>query len=110
VAAAWDGSEWVTTFADFRSTVVNEAVRSDLYAGRFDDTGAVLDPGGFAVAAEEVPEMFPHVAGNGGAFLVGGSVFRAETGYASYRIGLRTSASSVDAPAVATAPSETARR
>ncbi len=90
-AVAWDGSAYVAAFGDFRNDGPSDSHRGDLYAARIADSGAVLDPGGFAAMRDTVPEMFPAVAGAGGAFLVGGSVFRQESGYVAYRIGIRAS-------------------
>jgi hypothetical protein len=91
-AVAWNGSEYVVAFGDYR----NEAVqpRGDLFAAHLSAAGDVLDPSGFAVAADTIPEMFAEAAAREGEFIVGGSVFRPEAGLGAYRIGVRRSLTS----------------
>ncbi len=95
-AVAWDGSEFVTTFSDFR----DDTFRSDLYGARVGGDGAVLDPGGFVVVNDSIPEMFSAVTGSGGEFVIGGSIFRPDDGYANYRIAVRSSSPVVGTPGV----------
>ena len=99
-AVAWDGSEFVVAYGDFRNDGPYDSHRGDLYAERIADTGIILDPGGFEVMRDTIPEMFPAVAGSGGAFVVGGSRFREESGYLAYRIGIRSSEQAVAVPLV----------
>lgn len=104
VAVAWTGSEFVTAFGDFRNDPQYASKPGDIYGARVAVDGTVLDPQGFPVAVDAPPEMLPEVAGEGGSFLVGGAIFRPESGLTSYRIGLRYSGSvPTDAPAVAEA-------
>ena len=70
-AVAWNGSEFVVAYGDFRNDGPYDSHRGDLYAERIADTGTILDPGGFEVMRDTIPEMFPAVAGSGGAFIVG---------------------------------------
>lgn len=96
---AWDGSEYVTAWTDFRNTLVGDySPPGDIYGARVLDTGEVLDPDAFAIANDGTAERFAAVGGIGGSFLVGGSVFRQEVGYANYRIGVRSSSVSAGVP------------
>jgi hypothetical protein len=88
-AIAWTGDGYAVAFGDFRNDDVLESHRGDLFGSRVDPAGNVLDPDGFVVAADSIPEMFPHVASNGGGFVVGASQFRQDPGYVAYRIALR---------------------
>jgi hypothetical protein len=87
---AWTGDGYAVAYGDFRTDDVLQSHRGDLRAARIGRDGTVIDPDGFAFAADTIPEMFPHVASNGGSFVLGGSVFRQDPGYAAYRIMLQT--------------------
>jgi len=95
---AWTGDGYAVAFGDFRNDDVLESHRGDLRGTRIGQDGAVLDPAGFTVADDTIPEMFPHVASNGGRFVVGASVFRQDPGYAAYRIALRATNGVVGVP------------
>jgi hypothetical protein len=104
-AVAWDGAEYVAAFGDFRNDDELESHRGDVYGTRVSALGELLDPGGFAVVNDTIPEMFASVAGMNEAFVVGGSVFRQEAGYINYRIGLRSAGDLVAIPDGGGAPS-----
>jgi hypothetical protein len=89
VGTAATGDGFVLAFGDFRNDHELESHRGDLSGARINGDGMVLDPDGFTVADDSIPEMFPQVAATGDRFLAGGSVFRQESGYAAYRIALR---------------------
>jgi hypothetical protein len=97
-AVAWDGTQYVTAFADLRDSDADGSFMGELYGARISAAGVVLDLDGFPIANDAIPEMFPAVAGTGSEFILGGSVFRPEAGYANYRIGLRSSGAAVGAP------------
>ncbi len=97
-AIAWTGDGYAVAFGDFRSDDVLESHRGDLFGSRVDPVGNVLDPEGFVVADDSIPEMFPHVASNGSGFVVGASVFRQDPGYVAYRIALRVANGTVGVP------------
>ena len=66
-AAAWDGSEYVVAYEDYRAVPFLDRPVSDVYATRVDSNGTVLDPSGVAVGNASIPEVNPVVASNGGA-------------------------------------------
>ncbi|MBD3333894.1 MAG: T9SS type A sorting domain-containing protein [Candidatus Eisenbacteria bacterium] len=86
---AWDGNQFVSVYTDLRNTNLLDAPRDDIYATRAASDGAILDPAGFAVAADSLPESQPAVTGGGGLALLGGAIFRAEAPFTAYRIGYR---------------------
>lgn len=86
---AWDGNRYVVAYSDFRVEGATTTPRGDLFGARV-DAGVVLDPSGFTIAAETIPEIFPAAAGRDGASIVGASIFRPDAGLAAYRIGLRS--------------------
>ncbi len=94
-AVTWTGDGYAVAFGDFRDDDVLESHRGDLRGARIGQDGTVLDPEGFTVAADTIPEMFPHVAADGSGFVVGASVFRQQPGYVAYRIALRAATSVV---------------
>lgn len=102
VAVAWSGTEYVTAFGDFRNDDIYASKPGDLYGARVSASGAVLDPAGFPFSDEAIPEMRAAAAGANGEFLLGGSVFRPESGYVNYRIGLRSTAVASGVPVLAT--------
>ena len=97
-AIAWTGDGYAVAFGDYRNDDPLGAQRGDLYGSRIDANGVVLDPDGFAVANDTIPEMFPHVAADGSAVLLGGSVFRQDPGYVAYRIAVGAPAASTGTP------------
>jgi flagellar hook capping protein FlgD len=88
-AAAWTGTEYAVTYFDSRNDLYPEQVRGDIYATRADASGAAMDPAGFVVANNDLPELSPNVAGADGRALFVFSTFRPESPHAAYRIGIR---------------------
>ncbi|MFL5731583.1 MAG: S-layer homology domain-containing protein [Chloroflexia bacterium] len=85
-SVAWDGAEYVVAYEDYRNVAFLDRPRSDIYGTRVDSAGVVLDPNGFAVANNPVPEIQPAVASNPGSYLIGYADFRDTAPYTAYRI------------------------
>jgi hypothetical protein len=64
---AWQNGTYLATWTQWYDEARSD---SDVYGARLDDTGAVLDPGPFAIAAGPDHQSGPRVAGNGGRFFV----------------------------------------
>ena len=89
-AAAWDGSQFVTAFADFRNDPPLGQPVGDVYGVRVNAQAMVLDPDGFALAnSPAVPELEPTVGAGGPRPVLGAAVFCPEAPFAAYRLGLR---------------------
>lgn len=89
-AAGWDGAVFLTAWVDNRAdTGPGAQTVGDLYAARVTTDGTVLDPGGFAVAAETQPETHPFAGGAGGMGILGGSLLLNEAPFGTYRVGYR---------------------
>jgi len=88
-AVAWTGSEYVVVYQDKRNIPFFFDTRSDIYATRLDATGQLLDPEGFPVTNESVPEVSPTTTGGGGVGLLGASLFQSQSPFTSYRAGYR---------------------
>lgn len=90
--ATWDGNQWLVAFEDTRA--VNGSLldqRTDVFAARVDPNGVVLDPTGFALENDLVPEHGAGVIGlGGGRSLFAASKLRTEAPLAAYRISVRT--------------------
>ena len=84
-AAAWDGSEYAIAYEDHRNVAYLDRARSDIYGTRVDPNGVVLDPTGFVIANDSIPEVLPAVVGQPGSYLVGYSDFRDDAPYTAYR-------------------------
>lgn len=108
-AVGWSGTEFVTAFGDFRRDERFASKAGDIFGTRVSED-VVLDPDSFLFSALSIPEMLPAAAGSGGVFLLGGSVFRDEIGYASFRIGLRGTVGTTAAPVAAASPAAFALR
>ncbi len=85
-AAAWDGTDFIVAWCDFRA-----GPQGDVYATRVSTAGVVLDPGGFAVAAEpQDAEVDPSAASDGaGNVLVSYSRFDPSPVFGSTRARFR---------------------
>ncbi len=88
-ALAWDGTQFVSLYADRRNNTFFLDERSDVFGTRVDAAGTVVDPGGFAVFEAEAPNINPSVTGAGGTALLAAAVFRPEAPYVAYRVGYR---------------------
>ena len=89
VALGWDGTDYVAAFGDFRNDGEYDSHRGDIYGARVATDGTVLDPDGFVVANDFIPEMFAAIGSGDGSALIGASVFRLDPGYFAYRIAIR---------------------
>jgi hypothetical protein len=89
-AVAWDGNEYVAAWEDQRTNTFFVDQRTDIFGARTAGNSTVLDPGGFAVANAAVPEISPAVAGMNGTATWAAAIFKDQSPYTSYRIGIRT--------------------
>jgi hypothetical protein len=64
--AAWDGAQYMVTWIDYRNVPYLGQLRGDVYAARVDAAGVVLDPGGFPLTGDALPEDYVDVAAFGG--------------------------------------------
>jgi hypothetical protein len=88
---ASDGSGWFAAWNDYRIHPVLEAGLGDVFGTRIDAAGAVLDPGGLAVAGDPYePEGNPSAAGDGGTSVTVFADYRVEAPFGTYRIAVRT--------------------
>lgn len=85
-SSAWTGSEYVVAYEDYRNVTFLDRPVSDLYATRVDTNGTVLDPNGFVVSNESIPEVNAAVASNPGSYLIGFAHFKPAQPYGAYRI------------------------
>lgn len=92
---AWDGEQFLVLFQDRRHAPTNADQRPHLYGTRVLADGSVLDPAGFVVAAEAVPESGPAILGpppgRNGTALLAYCVLAPLAPYASERIVVRQS-------------------
>lgn len=85
----WNGSEFVVAWEDKRNAEFFFDERTDIYGARLDPAGTLLDPDGFEIAADPLPETMPAIAGGNGYVLLAASRFRDTAPYASYRLGVQ---------------------
>jgi hypothetical protein len=88
-AVAWDGSQFVVAWMDFREVQGVEHERADIYAARVGFDGNVLDPGGFQVTGGTNPEEYPDLAGSGDRMTIAFSILHGELEPEVQRIGKR---------------------
>jgi hypothetical protein len=90
-SGAWTGSEYLVAFEDYRHVPYLDRPVSDIYATRIDSNGTVIDPNGFVIANNFVPEVEPIVESNPalGTYVLGFANFRFAAPYANYRIDIR---------------------
>lgn len=69
-SVAWDDTQFVATWVDWRGLAQIEPLRGDVYLARVGATGAVLDPGGVALTSGPLPEDLPAVTGGQGRAVV----------------------------------------
>lgn len=89
-AAGFDGTQYVVAWQDTRANAATWLIdkRTDVYAARVTEDGAVLDPDGLLLASDAVPEAWPTVVGLGlGSALVGWSDMQVQAPFAAYRVG-----------------------
>lgn len=85
-SAAWDGSEYVIAYEDYRAVAYLDRPISDIYGTRVDSSGAVLDPNGFVISNDFIPEVAPAVAALNSSYLIAYSEFKYAAPYSAYRI------------------------
>ncbi len=88
-SVAWNGSEYVIAYEDYRNVIYLDKPVSDIYGTRLGSDGTVMDPNGFVIANDFIPEMQPVVAGLNGSYLIGYADFKYLAPYAAYRINVR---------------------
>lgn len=88
--AAWDGNRFMTAWEDQRDQIAFFDARTDVYGARLRPTGnpAVEDPEGFAINVAGDPVISPALASLGGTTLQAVVVFRSESPWAAYRMGI----------------------
>lgn len=89
-ALAWDGNQFIVIYEDKRAVTYFMDTRTDIFASRVAQSGALLDPNGFAVLNGAVPEIFPDVAGGNGQALLTASAYRDIAPFMAYRLAMRT--------------------
>lgn len=86
-ALGWDGTEYTALFRDFRNDAPGAPYLGDVYGARVSSQGALTDPEGFAFMTNaRIQEAQPALAGAPGGTLLGGTAFRDEADFMSYRI------------------------
>lgn len=88
-SSAYDGTQFVTAWTDYRDVNGIEALRGNIYAARIAFDGTVLDPGGFAVTDDPLPEDLPCLTGGGGKTIIAYSRLHGPSGREVQRIGFR---------------------
>lgn len=86
---AWDGNEFVAVWTDYRNVASVEQLRGNIWAARIEAGGLVVDPGGFPVTDDPLPEDLAAVTGAGGKALIGYSRLSGAAGPEVQRIGFR---------------------
>jgi hypothetical protein len=89
---AWNGTEYVVAYEDWRNVPYLDYPISDIFGTRVSTAGAVLDPNGFPVADDFIPEIQPVVSSIGGSYLIGFANFKYAPPFGSYRIDIRRGA------------------
>ena len=89
-STAWDGGQYVVAFEDLENTTLFFDTRTDVFASRVLESGAVLDPVGFGAFVAEVPVYEAGAGGAGlGRSILAAAVFHTEAPFANYRIEMR---------------------
>ncbi|MDF1799797.1 MAG: hypothetical protein P1V81_11525 [Planctomycetota bacterium] len=71
-SAAFDGTDFVVAWTDYRSVTGVEQLRGDIYAARVTTSGTVIDQGGgLQVSSGPQPEDYPAVGAASGLALIG---------------------------------------
>jgi hypothetical protein len=86
---AWDGTRFVVEHWDSRDDDQYDQHRGDIWGTLLNAAGQPIDPSGFAVFNEAIPEIQPALAARTGTALLTGAIFHPEAPYGAYRIGLR---------------------
>ncbi len=74
-AAAFNGSNFVVAWTDFRHQVGQvDQLRGDILMARLDSSGTVLDPNGVQVTEGPLPETLPDVASGAGPSIIAFSI------------------------------------
>jgi hypothetical protein len=94
-AVGWDGSEYVVAYEDYRSVPYLDRPVSDIFVTRVDPSANVLDPNGFVIANDPLPDVLPEVSALDGRYLVAYSDFRPGAPHASYRIEVQSFQASI---------------
>jgi hypothetical protein len=86
-SVAFDGTNYVVVWEDYRANTDFADRRADVYAARVTTAGSVLDPTGVALAAPAGPLSAPFVvSADFGRRLVGAATFRGEPAFGAYRV------------------------
>jgi hypothetical protein len=88
-ACGWDGAQFVAAWTDYRAVLPIEQLRGNIWAARIDPLGNVLDPGGFQVTDDALPEDLPKVTGANGRAMIAYSRMNGPVGPEVQRIGFR---------------------
>lgn len=95
-AVAWDGEQFLILFHDPRQAASAADLRPDIFGLRVRADGTVLDPGGFEIAGDDVPETWPAVLGaaagrdgGGASATIAYAVLTPGSPYASERVVVR---------------------
>ncbi|MBM3316638.1 MAG: hypothetical protein FJY75_02190 [Candidatus Eisenbacteria bacterium] len=94
-AVAWDGEQFLILFHDRRHAASTADLRPDIFGLRVQADGTVLDPGGFEIAVDDVPETWPAVLGTatgrvgGASATIAYAVLVPEAPYAAERVVVR---------------------
>lgn len=86
---AWDGTYWNVIHGDNRQDHMYAQHRGDIYATLLRSDVQPMEPEGFPVANDTIPEVHPAVEATEGHVLFGGSILRWRAPYGAYRIGFR---------------------
>jgi len=88
-AACWTGAEWMVAWEDARHAAGIDDGATEVYAARVSAAGAVLDPGGFALAPQPGLASQPALAGSQGVAVAAYSWMRRESPFATWRVAAR---------------------
>jgi hypothetical protein len=85
----WDGAAFIVAWDDQRNQESFFDARTDVYAARVSETGAVIDTTAFAVDSGEQARASPALLPRQGrSTLVAAARFTVTSGFDSYRVGL----------------------
>jgi len=86
--AIWDGSAFIVAWDDQRHQSQFYDERTDVYAARVSEAGAVLDPAGLPLIVQPDGDASPSLLRVGGLTFTTTTRFTTTAGYDSYRVGL----------------------
>jgi hypothetical protein len=88
-SAGFDGEQFVVAWTDFREVTGVEQMRGDIWAARVGLDGGVLDPGGFPLTNDPLPDDLPQVSGGAGRTVIAYCRMNGPAGPEVQRIGFR---------------------